>query len=67
MWPNARISVMGGEQAAKVLATVRRDGLEAAGKAWSADDEEAFKAPIRASTSCRVTPTTPAPASGTTA
>ena len=48
MWPNARISVMGGEQAAKVLATVRRDGLEAAGKAWSADQEEAFKAPIRA-------------------
>jgi 3-methylcrotonyl-CoA carboxylase beta subunit len=47
MWPNARISVMGGEQAAKVLATVRRDGLEAAGKAWSADDEEAFMAPIR--------------------
>ena len=47
MWPNARISVMGGEQAANVLATVRRDGLEAAGKAWSADDEEAFKAPIR--------------------
>ena len=47
MWPNARISVMGGEQAANVLATVRRDGLEAAGKTWSADDEEAFKAPIR--------------------
>jgi 3-methylcrotonyl-CoA carboxylase beta subunit len=47
MWPNARISVMGGEQAASVLATVRRDGLEAAGKTWSTDDEEAFKAPIR--------------------
>ena len=47
MWPNARISVMGGEQAAKVLATVRRDGLEAAGKSWSVEDEEAFKAPIR--------------------
>ena len=47
MWPNARISVMGGEQAASVLATVRRDGLEAAGKAWSQDEEEAFKAPIR--------------------
>jgi 3-methylcrotonyl-CoA carboxylase beta subunit len=46
-WPNARISVMGGEQAASVLATVKRDGLEAAGKAWSADEEEAFKAPIR--------------------
>ena len=48
MWPNARISVMGGEQAASVLATVRRDGMTAAGKAWSKDDEEAFKAPIRA-------------------
>ncbi|ODS64945.1 MAG: methylcrotonoyl-CoA carboxylase [Arenimonas sp. SCN 70-307] len=47
MWPNARISVMGGEQAASVLATVKRDGLEAAGKAWSADEEEAFKSPIR--------------------
>jgi 3-methylcrotonyl-CoA carboxylase beta subunit len=52
MWPNARISVMGGEQAASVLATVRRDGLEAkAGQkgeaAWSAAEEEAFKAPIR--------------------
>jgi 3-methylcrotonyl-CoA carboxylase beta subunit len=47
MWPNARISVMGGEQAASVLATVRRDGLESAGKSWSKQDEEAFKAPIR--------------------
>ncbi|MBQ0944699.1 methylcrotonoyl-CoA carboxylase [Ideonella sp. 4Y16] len=47
MWPNARISVMGGEQAASVLATVRRDGIEAKGGAWSADEEEAFKAPIR--------------------
>jgi 3-methylcrotonyl-CoA carboxylase beta subunit len=46
-WPNARISVMGGEQAASVLATVRRDNIEAEGKAWSAEDEEAFKAPIR--------------------
>ena len=46
-WPNARISVMGGEQAASVLATVRRDGMEAAGKPWSAEDEEAFKSPIR--------------------
>jgi 3-methylcrotonyl-CoA carboxylase beta subunit len=48
MWPNARISVMGGEQAASVLAQVRRDGLERAGKDWPAEDEEAFKAPIRA-------------------
>jgi 3-methylcrotonyl-CoA carboxylase beta subunit len=46
-WPNARISVMGGEQAASVLATIRRDGLAARGEAWSAADEEAFKAPIR--------------------
>ncbi|WP_118181651.1 carboxyl transferase domain-containing protein [Paraburkholderia phosphatilytica] len=47
MWPNARISVMGGEQAASVLATVRRDGIEAKGGAWSKDEEEAFKQPIR--------------------
>ena len=47
MWPNARISVMGGEQAASVLATVRRDGIEAKGGQWSAGEEEAFKAPIR--------------------
>ena len=47
MWPNARISVMGGEQAASVLATVRRDGLMARGQEWPAADEEAFKAPIR--------------------
>ncbi len=47
MWPNARIGVMGGEQAASVLATVRRDGIEAKGGAWSADEEAAFKAPIR--------------------
>lgn len=47
MWPNARISVMGGEQAASVLATVRRDGIEAKGGEWSAEDEEAFKSPIR--------------------
>jgi len=46
-WPNARISVMGGEQAASVLATVRRDALERDGKQWSAEDEEVFKAPIR--------------------
>jgi 3-methylcrotonyl-CoA carboxylase beta subunit len=46
-WPNARISVMGGEQAASVLATVKRDGLESKGENWSAEDEEAFKNPIR--------------------
>ncbi|GBD41148.1 Methylmalonyl-CoA carboxyltransferase 12S subunit [bacterium HR39] len=47
MWPNARISVMGGEQAASVLARIRRDALEARGITWSAEEEEAFKAPIR--------------------
>ncbi|MBB3016095.1 carboxyl transferase domain-containing protein [Cupriavidus alkaliphilus] len=47
MWPNARISVMGGEQAASVLATVRRDGIEARGGQWSAQEEDAFKQPIR--------------------
>ena len=46
-WPNSRISVMGGEQAASVLATIKRDGIEAKGETWSAEDEEAFKAPIR--------------------
>jgi 3-methylcrotonyl-CoA carboxylase beta subunit len=46
-WPNSRISVMGGEQAANVLATVRRDAIEAKGAAWSAEEEAAFKAPIR--------------------
>jgi 3-methylcrotonyl-CoA carboxylase beta subunit len=45
-WPNARISVMGGEQAASVLAQVRRDNLERAGETWTAEDEAAFKAPI---------------------
>jgi len=47
MWPNARISVMGGEQAASVLATVKRDNIEAGGGNWSAEEEEAFKTPIR--------------------
>jgi 3-methylcrotonyl-CoA carboxylase beta subunit len=47
-WPNSRISVMGGEQAAAVLATVRRDAMEARGESWAAADEAAFKAPIRA-------------------
>ena len=48
MWPNAKISVMGGEQAASVLATIQRDAREGAGKAWSQEEEAAFKAPIRA-------------------
>lgn len=47
MWPNARIGVMGGEQAASVLATVRRDGIEGRGGTWPAEEEEAFKAPLR--------------------
>jgi len=47
MWPNARISVMGGEQAASVLAQVRRDNIVARGETWSTENEEAFKAPIR--------------------
>jgi 3-methylcrotonyl-CoA carboxylase beta subunit len=46
-WPNARISVMGGEQAASVLATVKRDNIEAEGGKWSEVEEEEFKAPIR--------------------
>jgi len=46
-WPNARISVMGGEQAASVLSRIRRDSLEARGATWSTEDEEAFKTPIR--------------------
>jgi 3-methylcrotonyl-CoA carboxylase beta subunit len=46
-WPNARISVMGGEQAASVLATVRRDNIEAAGGKWSEIEEEEFKQPLR--------------------
>ena len=46
MWPNARVSVMGGEQAASVLATVRRDGIEARGGTWTAEEEAAFRQPI---------------------
>ncbi len=48
MWPNARISVMGGEQAANVLAQVRRDNIEADGKTWPKEDEDRFKAPVLA-------------------
>jgi len=47
MWPNARISVMGGEQAASVLATVRREQIESGGGEWSAVDEDEFRRPIR--------------------
>jgi 3-methylcrotonyl-CoA carboxylase beta subunit len=46
MWPNARISIMGGPQAASVLATVKRDGIEAKGGTWSAEEEAEFKKPI---------------------
>ena len=46
-WPNSRISVMGGEQAASVLATIRRDALEARGESWSVESEEAYKSPVR--------------------
>src|SRR3569833_282673 len=48
MWPNARISVMGGEQAAMVLSTLRRENIEAKGGSWSAEEEEAFRGPTRA-------------------
>ena len=47
MWPNARISVMGGDQAAAVLATVKRTQIEGAGGTWNADEEEGFRSPIR--------------------
>src|SRR5205085_11812270 len=47
VWANARISVVGGEQAASVLATVRRDNIEARGETWSAEEEQKFKQPIR--------------------
>lgn len=46
MWPNARIAVMGGEQAAGVLADVRRAGMERKGESWSDDEEQAFKQPV---------------------
>jgi 3-methylcrotonyl-CoA carboxylase beta subunit len=46
MWPNARICVMGGEQASSVLASVRRDAIEAKGGSWSAEEEKAFKQPM---------------------
>ncbi len=46
-WPNSRIGVMGGDQAAAVLATIKRDAMQARGEAWSADEEAAFKAPVR--------------------
>ena len=47
LWPNAKTAVMGGEQAANVLATVQRENIEASGKKWSAEEENAFKKPIQ--------------------
>ena len=47
MWPNGRVSVMGGDQAANVMAQIKRDAMEAKGQSWSAEDEESFKSPIR--------------------
>ncbi len=47
MWPNGRVSVMGGDQAANVMAQIKRDALEAKGQSWPTDEEDAFKAPIR--------------------
>ncbi|MCW8974311.1 MAG: methylcrotonoyl-CoA carboxylase, partial [Sedimenticola sp.] len=47
MWPNARVSVMGGDQAANVLSQIKRDAMEARGENWSAEDEEAFKTPVK--------------------
>src|SRR3989338_3230128 len=59
MWPNARISVMGGDQAAGVLDTVKRDGIEAKGGQWSMEEEEAFKAPIRRQYEAQGPPSSP--------
>ncbi len=66
-WPNARISVMGGEQAASVLATVRRDSIEASGKKWSQTTKRNSSARSASSTKPRAIPITPRPGSGTTA
>ncbi len=66
-WPNARISVMGGEQAASVLATVRRDNIEAEGKKWSQVEEEEFKRRSASNTRPRAIPITPPRGCGTTA
>jgi 3-methylcrotonyl-CoA carboxylase beta subunit len=67
MWPNARISVMGGEQAASVLATVKRDGIEAKGGSGAWRKKKPSRPPSAASTKTRATPTTPPRACGTTA
>ena len=67
IWPNARISVMGGEQAASVLATVKRDSIEADGGTWSEVEEEEFKPPIRDQYERKAIPITPPRGCGTTA
>jgi 3-methylcrotonyl-CoA carboxylase beta subunit len=67
MWPNARISVMGGEQAATVLATIRRDALEARGSAWTAPKRPPSRPPFANSTNAKATLTTPARGCGTMA
>ena len=66
-WPNSRISVMGGEQAASVLATVRRDGIEGRGGVWTPEEEATFKAPIRERYEAEGDPISPPRGSGTTA
>ena len=66
-WPNSRISVMGGEQAAGVLATVKRDGIERRGDSWSDGEEATSKNRSSSSSSIRVTRSTPRPGFGTTA
>jgi 3-methylcrotonyl-CoA carboxylase beta subunit len=67
MWPNARISVMGGEQAASVLARSAATRSRRRAGTWPAEEEEAFKARSASSTRPRAIPITPAPGSGTTA
>ncbi len=59
MWPNSKISVMGGEQAASVLSTIQRDNKEATGQTWSAEEEEAFKKPLRQQYETQVLPAFP--------
>jgi 3-methylcrotonyl-CoA carboxylase beta subunit len=67
MWPNARISVMGGDQAASVLATVKRDGIEARAAAGAPKKKPPSSSRSRSSTNIRATRTTPPRACGTTA
>jgi 3-methylcrotonyl-CoA carboxylase beta subunit len=66
-WPNAKISVMGPNRLASVLATVRRDNVEAEGKTWTEEEEAAFKTPIRDKMEAEGSPYYATAASGTTA